>query len=102
MVNGVVFGRAMAVAMAKKIFFLNKNKINYTNPFQNKIRCCWLRFIMFLIFYFIIFFVVLVSAIMFTVAPEIDKSPTMLRAASGAGERARLPCRAQVSLKCKM
>ncbi|XP_035786557.1 nephrin-like isoform X4 [Anopheles albimanus] len=28
-------------------------------------------------------------------APEIDKSPVMLRAAAGFGERARLPCRAQ-------
>ncbi|XP_052872105.1 nephrin-like [Anopheles cruzii] len=30
-------------------------------------------------------------------APEIDKSPTMLRAAAGAGERAELPCRAQAA-----
>jgi hypothetical protein len=30
-----------------------------------------------------------------TVAPEIDKAPSMLRAASGEGERGRLPCRAQ-------
>ncbi|XP_049289037.1 nephrin-like isoform X2 [Anopheles funestus] len=28
-------------------------------------------------------------------APEIDKSPAMLRAASGPGDQARLPCRAQ-------
>ncbi|XP_034650892.1 nephrin isoform X2 [Drosophila subobscura] len=30
-------------------------------------------------------------------APEITKSPTMMRAASGTGERGRLPCRAQAS-----
>ncbi|XP_059224437.1 nephrin isoform X1 [Stomoxys calcitrans] len=30
-------------------------------------------------------------------APEIDKSPTLMRAASGTGERGRLPCRAQSS-----
>ncbi|XP_035898919.1 nephrin-like isoform X2 [Anopheles stephensi] len=30
-------------------------------------------------------------------APEIDKSPAMLRAASGPGEQARLPCRAQAA-----
>ncbi|XP_058123350.1 nephrin-like [Anopheles ziemanni] len=30
-------------------------------------------------------------------APEIDKSPAMLRAAAGTGERARLPCRAQAA-----
>ncbi|XP_075165766.1 nephrin adhesion molecule sticks and stones isoform X1 [Haematobia irritans] len=30
-------------------------------------------------------------------APEIDKSPTLMRAASGTGERGRLPCRAQAS-----
>ncbi|XP_043071244.1 nephrin [Drosophila grimshawi] len=30
-------------------------------------------------------------------APEITKSPTLLRAASGTGERGRLPCRAQAS-----
>ncbi|XP_037915549.1 nephrin isoform X1 [Hermetia illucens] len=30
-------------------------------------------------------------------APEINKSPTMLRAASGTGERGRLPCRAQAA-----
>nr|XP_036227378.1 nephrin isoform X8 [Bactrocera oleae] len=29
--------------------------------------------------------------------PEIDKSPTLLRAASGTGERGRLPCRAQAA-----
>ncbi|XP_037827204.1 nephrin isoform X1 [Lucilia sericata] len=34
-------------------------------------------------------------------APEIDKSPTLLRAASGTGERGRLPCRAQSSPKPK-
>ncbi|XP_065366924.1 nephrin isoform X1 [Calliphora vicina] len=34
-------------------------------------------------------------------APEIDKSPTLLRAASGTGERGRLPCRAQASPKPK-
>uniref|UniRef100_A0A182M318 Nephrin n=1 Tax=Anopheles culicifacies TaxID=139723 RepID=A0A182M318_9DIPT len=28
-------------------------------------------------------------------APEIDKSPSMLRAASGSGDQARLPCRAK-------
>ncbi|SPP75207.1 nephrin isoform X2 [Drosophila guanche] len=32
-------------------------------------------------------------------APEITKSPTMMRAASGTGERGRLPCRAQASPK---
>ncbi|XP_037944607.1 nephrin [Teleopsis dalmanni] len=32
-------------------------------------------------------------------APEIDKSPTLLRAASGTNERGRLPCRAQASPK---
>ncbi|XP_054089208.1 nephrin isoform X2 [Zeugodacus cucurbitae] len=32
-------------------------------------------------------------------APEIDKSPTLLRAASGTGERGRLPCRAQSAPK---
>ncbi|XP_036344626.1 nephrin-like, partial [Rhagoletis pomonella] len=32
-------------------------------------------------------------------APEIDKSPTFLRAASGTGERGRLPCRAQSAPK---
>ncbi|XP_064535994.1 nephrin isoform X5 [Drosophila montana] len=32
-------------------------------------------------------------------APEIAKSPTLLRAASGTGERGRLPCRAQASPK---
>lgn len=32
-------------------------------------------------------------------APEIDKSPTLLRAASGTGERGRLPCRAQAAPK---
>ncbi|KFB47315.1 nephrin [Anopheles sinensis] len=32
-----------------------------------------------------------------SVAPEIDKSPAMLRAAAGTGERARLPCRAQAA-----
>uniref|UniRef100_A0A182J5W1 Uncharacterized protein n=1 Tax=Anopheles atroparvus TaxID=41427 RepID=A0A182J5W1_ANOAO len=31
------------------------------------------------------------------VAPEIDKSPAMLRAAAGTGERAQLPCRAQAA-----
>ncbi|KAI9583195.1 hypothetical protein GQX74_012412 [Glossina fuscipes] len=34
-------------------------------------------------------------------APEIDKSPTLLRAASGTGERGRLPCRAQASPRPK-
>ncbi|XP_011296560.1 nephrin isoform X1 [Musca domestica] len=34
-------------------------------------------------------------------APEIDKSPTLMRAASGTGERGRLPCRAQSSPKPK-
>ncbi|XP_054737165.1 nephrin isoform X1 [Anastrepha obliqua] len=34
-------------------------------------------------------------------APEIDKSPTFLRAASGTGERGRLPCRAQSAPKPK-
>ncbi|XP_073844761.1 nephrin adhesion molecule sticks and stones isoform X4 [Musca autumnalis] len=34
-------------------------------------------------------------------APEIDKSPTLMRAASGTGERGRLPCRAQASPKPK-
>jgi len=33
------------------------------------------------------------------VAPEIAKAPTLLRAASGTGERGRLPCRAQGSPK---
>lgn len=33
------------------------------------------------------------------VAPEIDKTPTLLRAASSTGERGRLPCRAQASPK---
>ncbi|XP_049307143.1 nephrin isoform X1 [Bactrocera dorsalis] len=33
--------------------------------------------------------------------PEIDKSPTLLRAASGTGERGRLPCRAQAAPKPK-
>ena len=33
------------------------------------------------------------------VAPEIDKSPPLLRAASGTGERGRLPCRAQAAPK---
>ncbi|XP_067629154.1 nephrin isoform X1 [Eurosta solidaginis] len=32
-------------------------------------------------------------------APEVDKSPTFLRAASGTGERGRLPCRAQSAPK---
>ncbi|KAH8299303.1 hypothetical protein KR044_000269, partial [Drosophila immigrans] len=32
-------------------------------------------------------------------APEIAKSPTLLRAASGTGERGKLPCRAQASPK---
>uniref|UniRef100_A0A1A9VXK2 Nephrin n=1 Tax=Glossina austeni TaxID=7395 RepID=A0A1A9VXK2_GLOAU len=36
-----------------------------------------------------------------TIAPEIDKSPTLLRAASGTGERGRLPCRAQASPRPK-
>lgn len=39
--------------------------------------------------------------IWFLVAPEIAKSPTLLRAASGTGERGRLPCRAQSSPKPK-
>nr|XP_040233680.2 nephrin isoform X1 [Anopheles coluzzii]XP_049464367.1 nephrin isoform X1 [Anopheles coluzzii]XP_049464368.1 nephrin isoform X1 [Anopheles coluzzii] len=34
-------------------------------------------------------------------APEIDKSPVMLRAAAGFGERARLPCRAQAAPRPK-
>lgn len=38
---------------------------------------------------------------MIAVAPEIDKSPTLLRAASGTGERGRLPCRAQAAPKPK-
>uniref|UniRef100_A0A182QWF6 Nephrin n=1 Tax=Anopheles farauti TaxID=69004 RepID=A0A182QWF6_9DIPT len=31
------------------------------------------------------------------VAPEIDKSPSMLRGAAGSGDQARLPCRAQAA-----
>ncbi|CAD7011506.1 unnamed protein product [Ceratitis capitata] len=34
-------------------------------------------------------------------APEIDKSPTLKRAASGTGEQGRLPCRAQAAPKPK-
>lgn len=33
------------------------------------------------------------------VAPEIDKSPPLLRAATGAGERGRLPCRVEAAPK---
>lgn len=38
-----------------------------------------------------------IHLIYFIVAPEIDRSPAALKAASGANERARLVCRAQAS-----
>lgn len=39
------------------------------------------------------------SLLFHIVVPEIDKSPTKLRSATGAGERGRLPCRVQAAPK---